>query len=258
MTKIWTNRLPAAANVEADFERLIAGDRTDSSQANALRDWLFELQTAGVTAPWFEWNGTDLSQFDARVDGSNATGTTAVISFRGENWIQFRNVMTFDAQWSRQISILPITKVPPTPNYRIEAEVYLVTANAGWMGTGFSLRWNGAGSYMYLAAAGVAVRHGELFQHLSMVDTPSTILAPAALAIPDLAVGRSTKGEAGVRGIDPSGVWLQRRQPGPFLAEDDTSSPHVTAGQAGLLMTGAASAAGTIESYFRDIKCFSI
>lgn len=54
MAKIWTNRLPGAPNTAADFARLVQGDVSNPSQANALADWLFELQLGSEV-----WNYID-------------------------------------------------------------------------------------------------------------------------------------------------------------------------------------------------------
>lgn len=120
--------------------------------------WLLTVISDGGTAPsageqpiW-EWNGTDLTQFDAVVDAQGATTTASVVSAYGGNWIQLaiNTWQSYGNPWRCQ-SVLPITEVFATPDYRIEAEARILTGATGtsWLGPQLLVRWDstGAGTY---------------------------------------------------------------------------------------------------------------
>ena len=88
----------------------------DDSKAN--------LESVGPQA-FFEWNGTDLTQFDSAVSQTGISMTAAVAAYNGLNWVDLSvvyNAATVPPT-SGLFALLPITITPPSADYMITADV---------------------------------------------------------------------------------------------------------------------------------------
>ena len=134
--KDWISRFSAGAGIDTPIaggmETLVNdADASRVTQPHALRDTAIALQKQVLGAPLFQWNETDLTQFDAKVDGAAVSASVVgVVAFAGKNWISF-DVTSGAGDVHTSSTILPITAVPPTADYLIMADFLNTTLGSG-------------------------------------------------------------------------------------------------------------------------------
>lgn len=128
--KDYTTQYPGALDTATQMPTIVGGgvDDTRASQINTIKNLLIELQTqvgsdlleAGSLREQnskrgqvlWQWNGTDLSQFDTAVVGENVTtpaGSVAtVVSIGGVNWVQLSITSVGASNAAESMAVLPI------------------------------------------------------------------------------------------------------------------------------------------------------
>jgi hypothetical protein len=106
-------------------------------------------------APWFQWNGTDLTQFGSQIIGSKVGASAwTVVSFAGVNWIQ--GTLTNGAgaaNGAQTITALPFgTPDPPSANNIVVAD-WIVWQFRSLGGTD----WVGAIAFVFLTSTSNAM-----------------------------------------------------------------------------------------------------
>jgi hypothetical protein len=213
--------------------------------------------TVGV-APWFSWNGTDLSQFDTKVEGSAvASSTIQVTSFGGFNWLDMSVTSSAGVGTSSTATavVLPISTTPPTADYAISFEFISITRSGNNVGSGAVFRYVSHNqSYFYhytnYSSSPNVLRLGKI-----TATEVNTYLANLS----DPVINANYQGHraalAAINGSGGSGVFL-RMLAGEHATYLDTSSPWTGAGRAGLWQCTLGLRSVTTRSYFRNIKCY--
>lgn len=264
--KNWISRFAAGLGIDTvlagSMETLVNNqDRTRAEQAHALRDATIALQRQSLGAPWFEWNATDLSQFDSETDGSHVNSSTwSVVSLVGLNWIQGVVNTTFGggANGVTTSSILKMTATPPTADYLVVADFLSTeTPTGGAIGAGVVARVSGVSAnqgdgYLYRVGAASAGQEMRKFTDAEAFTQLGTVMADPDVT--SLNLGGRLWLE--VRG---SSLVTARSSGGERQHVADTSSPFTAVGQAGLFAS-TSGAAGTDQAtvLFRNVRCFAL
>lgn len=223
----------------------------------ALNDELSGILRRGEI--WFEWNGTDLSQFDSKVEGATVTSSSAsVVAEAGKNWIQLSSTAT-GGDLAQDAVYLPITVTPPSADYFIVADfvskVTLTQGNLNHVGAVLFTRYSSPTSlYMmhyssYNPTAQIAIQSiGKVVTTYAQIggfmDSPLLGTGPnPSSGIIDM--------ECGVEGSS-----IVRGSLGNVQGVNDISSPIVAVGKAGIAATSNTQA-GTVTNLFRNIRCYT-
>lgn len=217
-------------------------------------DW---ESAAAIVRPWFEWNGTDLTQFGTAVAGANVTGhTESVVSLGGFNWISME-VTTNGGNSVTGGVVLPIAADPPGADYGIVYEFIVINSLLGTnlVGAGGLVRYTSLTSaysafYNNTTGAGAGTQvmgrfgAGPAPTNYQNMDDPRFS-----------AVNRGTRiGLSAQSGAGDASALLRMIIGEPALYFDKT--PITATGQAALWKTNA-SLVGTSTVLFRNIKCFT-
>jgi hypothetical protein len=214
---------------------------------------LMPFSNAIGIAPWFEWNGTDLTQFDTKIEGGAITASTVQItSYGGFNWIDISITGTGGAGPANGI-FLPITKTPPGTNVAIAFEFISrqVIATNGIVGAGAALRCTSL-------SQGYFCRYGSRSVAGSIQDMGKFTAGENNTIYQDMddprldGLDRGTRMALSVLGIG-SGVLVKMIVGEPAIYLE--TSPYDDVGQAGLYQT-TVGGSGTVRNYYRNIKCY--
>lgn len=204
-------------------------------------------------APWFQWNGTDLSQFGSTVAGDGVTASNAtVVTYGGMNWVDL-TVTGNGAGVSgiRNGFILPIIKTPPSIDYAIAFDFVSRQVIGNTVGAGAVLRFLGLDEGYYC-------RYNNR-SSAPIQDFGRMIAGPALERYEDLedpyldGLDRGCRMAMMVENIDENGVLVKM-----VIGEQATyleTDPYNSVGQAGLFQT-TSGAVGTTRNYYRNIKCY--
>lgn len=266
--KDWSSKF----SVGSDYDGNIAGsmpqlaqfvDKTRVSQAHALREAMAAVQKQVFGPPWFEWNGTDITQFDSPIIGSNLAGGSAVsyiadFSSSGLSFIEFSAAKTSGPAlgFLDNSIVLPIVAPPPTTNYLIIAEAVMTEEGTGTgkFGAGVGVRFDGAGG-MYHHTAFKNDGSDPSAAGFKMVTGTSTPLQGEHLSVDKWSPGKGAVLACGVIG-DAFLRWGGREFSNTVL---DISIPITAKGKA-VLMAGPAeeSTTSTMKFLYRNIRCYTL
>lgn len=264
--KDWISLYAAGTGLDHDaagsMEELVNGaDVTRVAQWHALRDALIAVQKETYGAPWFEWNGTDLTQFDSKIDRERVSSSTVQVeSICGTNWVTISTTSLAGGSPNgyNTATVLPITTTPPSADYVVVADYLNLTA------TGTTN-----------VQAGVALRYGSQVGYFTRVSTRalqsqgrfawSGSVSSVVTIGPDLSdptfsgVDQGSRLVGEVRGGDGGSDVLLSMQGcgGEWLRCRETTNLITAAGQAAI-WTGTSAASATIKNAFRRIRCYTV
>lgn len=228
-----------------------------------------------LNMPWFAWNGQDLSQFlPLELNGNGYVNYDIDVHFfLGENWIRMKSqapVVANNPGDQDRLGILPIKIVPPTDDYRIEAEILLVTESfAGFMARFERDPSAGWGGYYQAIGAGTTIN-----------DLGARRLAPSPTFANSIEVtGRKLDGTASFQenGLSTTGIKFSFGVYGSGITDDlngdrvklesrlvdrlvieDASADRFTCRGRAALVASIGTDGGDIEVLFRNIRCYTI
>lgn len=213
-------------------------------------DSLMPVRSLGVI-PWFEWNGDDLSQFDAVVEGASVTSHIAqVVDYGGFKWIDLS--VTASGGSSNQNSIvLPIADNPPGPDYVIAFDFISRQVLGDLVGAGALVRFVNMGQAYY---GGYGNRSSTEPTEDYGKFTGATVSRFDEMDDPRLdGLDRGVRIALSIQGTgDGALAKLIVGEPAIYI---DTS-PYDEVGQAALWQS-TRGGNGTTRNYFRNIRCYS-
>lgn len=206
----------------------------------------------GLGATWFEWNGTDLSQFDAVVQGSQvASGGASVIASAGVNWVQITSTATgVPTSDISAATVLPISIAPPSANYIVLAD-FISVVQAGTV----------VGAYILSRFTSTSSAYLVRFQSGSTPHEANKLTAGETIS--QLGVSQSDPGPIAVGtgmsiGISVDGASIVKPQFGEIQVIADTTSPIAAAGQAAIGVSPGNTGGATTTCAFRNIRCIEV
>lgn len=214
-------------------------------------------EQGGFGAPWFEWNGTDLTQFDSPVYGpyiNQGSSIVAVVSYAGVNWIRMRSATNAGSSSGNQTGIvLPISTTPPSADYVVLAE-FISKVRSGVndsVGAGVVARFTDLEhGYVFRYKNGTAVS-GQGNQDIVRLNTGYSMTALIYLADPKVVAN-----DQGIfMGIAVEGQIHRALAGEKGIAVDST---HTAVGKAGLLQSTNGLGSTVTENYFRSIRCYTL
>lgn len=212
--------------------------------------------------PWFEWNGTDLSQFDAAVVGSAvAAHTEQVTAAGGLNWIDMSTTCVGGGGNGVTAGVvLPISTTPPSADYVVVFEFISITRGGGppYVGAGAVLRYTALTSAYYvrfLRADNNPAADFGLFVGGPATNSFNNMYDPN---LTDVIATPNNRGERlalmAESGAGGAGILLRA-----IIGEQCIylgTSPYTSVGKAGLWNTSCGLAGATVRNYYRNIKCY--
>jgi len=178
-------------------------DMTNATQSILVTEAKLDSLDSGSNAPWFEWNGIDLTQFDSHILGDDIEqATSSVLAYSGDNWLRLKITYIAGDTGQAGIILLPITATPPSPDYTIEAEIYLKTQQGSTIGPGLMVRFDGTDTFYAYSIISSTSRHGEWYHHTSITSGNGAAImgSGTSIDVKGLAVGLSTVLKGGGKG----------------------------------------------------------
>lgn len=205
---------------------------------------------AASPEPWFEWNGTDLSQFDAEVVGSNVTAhDESFVTYRGFNWIRMTTTSSGGTTAESGV-VLPISTQPPNSNYVIAFDFISINTSSNVVGAGAVVRFVSMSQAYYI---GYVNRVVPPIHDFGRLDAGETITRFQNMDDPRLSgINRGCRMALSVSG-GSDGVIAKMIVGEPAIYADD--SPHNDGGKAGLF-NSTRGVSGPCENYYRAIRCY--
>jgi hypothetical protein len=200
---------------------------------------------------WFEWNGTDLSQFDAKISGSQvASSVVAFTSFAGRNWIRISSTASGTPSGDiSTLTVLPITQAPPSANYIVLADCFNIIPAVSVTGAYVLARYTSHNAAYF-------VRH-------SQSSTP--VREGGEINAAETATVKHTKDDSAIVMPVNTGFRLEIAAEGSSIIRffndaiyADVGSPHTAAGKAAIGSSPGSVASSSVSNYFRNIRCYSL
>jgi hypothetical protein len=260
-------QLPNATSIalSADLMRIYddsAGEERQISMANVASSIAGE--SFGPYKVLWEWNGTDITEFDTKVDGSNvASSTVAFVSdYRGQSWISMS--VTSDATATNMITcatILPISLAaftPPSADYGIFAEYICVQWSDGSNAT------NGAGVWVRLDPASTGSGYGYRQKNMLGATSRMATFIASGGGSPSVSDGSAhygsaaSQGEGGALLYHHEGNVVQAGWLGERYRFSDSGATTTAANQGAIFTSVESIASQTVVNYFRNIKAIQL
>lgn len=206
----------------------------------------------GVT-PWFEWNETDLSQFDAPVLGSAVSShTTQVVTYKGFKWIDLSVTGTGGGGGSGMSNgfILPIAATPPSADYVVAFDFVSRAVVSNRIGAAAVVRFVDKNTGYWVRYFNRVTPPIQDFGKFIPTEKLSRFedMADPSLDGLDRGVRMALSVQGGVDGVLAKMIVGE-----PALYID--GSPYTAVGKAGLFQT-TCGLAGTTQNYYRNIRCY--
>lgn len=214
-------------------------------------------EVSPYNAPWFEWNGTDLSQFDPVVYGPNVNQPSSavdVVDYAGLKWIRMKTAAYSTATTGNKGGmVLPISQTPPSADYVVMID-FLSTGPVGTfdaVGAGIAARFlDLEHGYICRYIAG-SPASGTTSEDIARLNTSFTMTQLLQLADPSLSAAYTGM----FMGMAVEGQLIRALIGEKAFASDAT---HTAAGKAGLFNTNSGIGAITVENYYRNVRCYTL
>ena len=214
--------------------------------------------TASATAtPFWEWNGTDTSQFDSIVEGSAVTASSlSTATAGGRTWVEFTAsaVGTVGSNALYKCAVAPISVVPPSPDYKITYDMMCSDFGGGYLCQGAAARWTSgtdSGNFYFETTNG-----GNIW--IGLVEA-GRLDASHYRSEADVATYNSTTDMQRSEFTVADESLIYTRILGCDHGLNDTSGALTAAGQPGIL-AGITGGVGTktIKALFSNIQCWDL
>lgn len=219
--------------------------------------WILSAVQQGTSTqpgvqPFFEWNGTDLTQFGSLVQGTNNSQTASVVSSLGLNWISISGNATGNpGNETPALSFLPILSAPPSSGYLVRVDAVPVVLSSSQCVMGIGLR--------------AAERTGKMSDMYGFYSVTTSQCQLVEITNESKTVYHTlTTGET-FAANDAITIWFavegESLLQGQFIkqfGQRDTSGTHTSSasGCCGLIGGGNNSGTNSYTVYYRNLRCY--
>jgi len=255
-----SGRMPAKAGAQTlteltDTPSSLAGQAGNALRVNSVEAAYEFYDTGYAITPWWEWNGVDMTQFDAVVEGAQVAGHVAqVVTYRGFNWIELAVTSAGGATTGPNAGIvLPITQTPPSADYVIAFDFVSITVSSNVVGACGVVRFvdmSTAYFVRYNNRAAAPIQDFGKFKAVESIDRFEDMDDPRLGGL-NVGVRMAVSIQAGDQGV---GALAKMIVGEPTLYID--SAPHTAVGRAGLFQTTGGLTSTTTRNYYRNVRCY--